>query len=205
VENGRIVREVAFEPVSVDTLRKMRSAEIGTANKFTPPSRAQVDELADKLRENVTTCRRYLAECSRNYSILVTLKGAAEAISIAKRGASIDVQVVPLPATTQPDLVFTTRYSYLRRSLTTHYGHETIFVGSGGVWSYRDRAMAATNLHRELTVLLRKQITSPPSRFGEQPPWLYRAKQKINRAMGRYPNTLYDLAAWTVLISTQLN
>jgi hypothetical protein len=59
-------------------------------------------------------------------------------------------------------------------------------------------------LDRELAVLLRKQITPPRSRFGEQPLWLYQAKQKIGRAMGRRPNTLYDLAAWTVVISAQL-
>lgn len=204
VENGRVVREVLFEPVSLDALRRTRAADIETANKFTAPPRAQVEELADKLRENVTTCRRYLAEHGGNYSILVTLNGAAEAISIAKHGASIDVQVVPLPAAAQPDLIFTTRYSYLRRALTTPYGHETIFVGSGGIWSYRDRGVAAAHLHRELAVLLRKQITPPRSRFGEQPPWLYQAKQKIARAMGRRPNTLYDLAAWTVLIGAQL-
>ena len=129
---------------------------------------------------------------------MVAVKGAQDAISIVKKAGGITVEPVALTAAMQPDLTFTTRYSYLRRALTVPFGHETIFVGSGGIWSYRDRATAATHLHRELAVLLRQKIGPPPSRFGDQPRWRHHAKQAIKRLMGKRADNLYDLEMWTV-------
>lgn len=198
VASGAVAREVLFERVSADELRMVNAAAIATANQFTVPSRAQIEELAGALRQNAAMCGRYLAERPGDYSMMVLIKGAQDAIRIAKSDAGIGVAVVPAATAAASDLVFTTRYSYLRRALTGRYGHETIFVGSGGSWSYRDRAVAATNLHRELAVLLHKHSAPPPSRFGDQPSWLFHLKRAIKRALGKRSDSFYDLNAWTV-------
>ena len=81
----------------------------------------------------------------------------------------------------------------------TEYGHEIIFVGSGGLWGYRNRARAETNLHRELAILLRKIDESPRSRFGDQPAWLFHGKRFIKALLNKSSeDDLYDLNAWTV-------
>jgi hypothetical protein len=94
--------------------------------------------------------------------------------------------------------VLTTRFSYLRRALTTEHGHEVIFVGSGGIWTYRDRTKALANIHRELAALLRQVKAPPRSRFGDQPQWLFDIKKRVRRLLGRTPAELYDLGEWTV-------
>ena len=97
------------------------------------------------------------------------------------------------------DIVFTTRFAYLRRTLVTQHGHEVIFVGSGGIFAYRDRRQADRNLHHEMRPLLCRLERAPPSRWGDQPKWLYDAKRLIKRLIGRQEQDLYDLAAWTVI------
>src|ERR1700730_1094180 len=92
-----------------------------------------------------------------------------------------------------------TRYSYLRRAVLTEYGHEIIFVGSGGLWEYRNRARAETNLHDELAILLRKIDKPPRSRFGDQPAWLFHGKRLMKAFLNKSSeDDLYDLSAWTV-------
>lgn len=202
IENGKVTRDCCFEPLSETELRKARAGEIAIANKARPASLAQVEELAAVLRHNVELSRKYLCEHSGSYRLLVRLTGSAGGIEIAKRGAALSVAPVKEPIDTNHyDLVFTTRYSYLRRALTTAYGHEVIFVGSGGVWRYRDRAAAARNLHSELGPLLRLTTRPPTSRFGDQPAWLYHVKQAVKRMIGQSQPDLYDLMTWTVFRS----
>ena len=128
------------------------------------------------------------------------MKAATTAIQIIKAEESIEVSGVdePIDRSTY-DLVFTTRYSYLRRALMSEYGHEILFVGSGGLWEYRDRAKAETNLHDELSILLRKIDAPPRSRFGDQPAWLFHGKRFIKSLLNKSSeDDLYDLKAWTV-------
>jgi hypothetical protein len=96
------------------------------------------------------------------------------------------------------DVVFETRYSNLRRAQSHPYGHEVIFVGSGGTFSYRERSRVSEALHRELSVLLRRRDSAPPSRFGSQSRLSYLAKTAVKRLLGRAEPDLYDLNSWTV-------
>ena len=202
IENGTLVRDRRFQPFSETELRKAKAAEISIANKATAATLAQVEELAALLWHNAEICQEYLCEHNGDYRLMVMLTGSAGGIEIAKCGASLTVSTVQEPIDRDCyDLVFTTRYSYLRRALTTAYGYEVIFVGSGGVWRYRNRSAASRNLHSELAPLLR-QVTQPPaSRFGDQPAWLYHAKRAVKRMTGRSQPDLYDLMAWTVFRS----
>ncbi len=199
IEGGKIVREILFEPVSNEALRAERVHDIAAANRFSCPDRGQMEALAALVQRNVDICADYLRELRRNYRFLLVVKGAGAAIEIGKTGDDIGVTVIDAPFDTALyDIVFTTRFSYLRRALTTQYGHEGIFVGSGGIFAYRDRATADRNLHLELWVLLQDVREAPPSRFGEQPKWLFDLKNGVKALLGRKPSTLYDLRSWIV-------
>ncbi len=200
VADGRVIVERYFQPVLNAALKEHHASDIVTANTVTVPSRAQIEDLAELIRANVALCRSYLAEFAGGYRFLIAVKSAPVAIEIAKRGPEVVVQLVDEPCSRRAyDIVFTTRFSYLRRTLVTQHGHEVIFVGSGGIFAYRDRRQADRNLHHEMRPLLCRLERAPPSRWGDQPKWLYDAKRLIKRLIGRQEQDLYDLAAWTVI------
>lgn len=199
IESGKIVSEILFKPISSEALRLERARDVKAANQFSCPDRGQMEELARLVQRNVDICIEFLRERRRNYRFLLTLKGAEAAIEVAKDGDALSVEVVDAPFDEgRYDIIFTTRFSYLRRALTTQYGHEGIFVGSGGIFTYRDRATADQNLHRELWVLLQNVKDAPASRYGDQPKWLFDLKTGIKALLGHNPSTLYDLGSWIV-------
>lgn len=199
VADGQVTAERAFEPIDNEALREQHAQDIVTANKVTAPSRTQMQELAGLLDENVTRCRTYLREHEGDYRFLVAVKSAPVAIEIVKQGRDITVGLVDEPCSRGDyDVVFTTRFSYLRRTLVSEFGHEVIFVGSGGTFTYRDRSQAEANLHREMLPLLRQSEQAPSSRWGDQPKWLHDLKRVTKHLIGRDDQDLYDLADWTV-------
>jgi hypothetical protein len=199
IEQGKIVTGCKFAHLSSAELRETRRADIVIANKSTAATIEHVEELAGLVRQNVEVCRPYLMEYKGDYRILVSLSGGSAGLEIAKVAQSVTVVRVQEPiAQDHYDLILRTRFSYLRRALTTAYGHEIIFVGSGGIWTYRDRSAAARDLHSEIAPLLRQLEQPPASRFGDQPAWLFRAKRTVKRLAGQGQSDLYDLMAWTV-------
>jgi len=197
--DGRIIDEILFEPVHLETLGTEMVAEIRKANEVRGTSSTQVLELAVLIESNIKLCQVHLNEFEYNYSVLIRLKNAEAAIVVTKSGNEFKVAVRQEPTETAGyDLVFSARFSYLRRALTTPWGYEVIMVGSGGTWRYASRQAAATNSYRELATILRKREAAPPSRFGDQPRWLYEAKARIKRGLGWQSDTLYDLLTWTV-------
>ncbi len=159
----------------------------------------QVQELAALIEHNVQLYQAYLKDFQHDYNILIRLKNAAAIIVLTKTGDRFNVAVRQEPADTEGyDLVFTTRFSYLRRALQTQWGYEVITVGSGGTWQYGTRQAAATNMYQELAAILRKRDAAPPSRYGDQPRWLYEVKSRIKRGLGKQNDTLYNLLTWTV-------
>jgi len=200
VTDGRVTKEARFQPVSIDELRAEMADEIHTANEATPPTDTQTAGLADLIRRNAVLCAQYLADCDRDYKILVVLKGGTSGISIRKTGTHVAVELTGASIDRgEYDLVFTTRFAYLRRALATPWGHEIIFVGSGGKWEYRTYEAAAAQLHNELAVLMRMLQTPPRSRFGDQARWLYGLKMWVKRSLGIPTKDIYDLLEWTVL------
>lgn len=202
VENGKVLSEKLFRPFSLEEFRTGRPDDVRIANTVTSPSAEEVEALAERVRENVALCAQRLGEYSGDYAFLIELKRAETAIAIRKKNRDISVEIVPSDAPRgRHDIVFTTRLSYLRRALNTPYGYEVIFVGSGGVFTYRDRSSADANLHLELTPLLRKLDRPYPSRYGDQPRWLYALKTGIKSLLGRSAvasDDLYDLKNWIV-------
>jgi hypothetical protein len=199
VTDGRVTEERLFRPVSTSSLRGELAGEIRTANSATAPTDQQIKGLVGLVQDNIALCSRYLAEFDENYRILILLRGGNTGIDINKTGADVTADVTDEPIDRSLyDLVFTTRFSYLRRALTTPYGHEVIIVGSGGKWQYPTREAAATNIHEELAIIIRKRTAPPKSRFGDQARWLYELKTMVKRSLGMPTKDLYDLMDWTV-------
>jgi Beta-lactamase superfamily domain len=200
IEDGRVTHEILFQPLALDRLRREMAAQIRTANAAVEPGEAQIYALAGHIEENIARCHPYLAECDHNYRVLIKMKRAKTGIEIRKIGNKILLSTTDEP--TDParyDAVFETRFSYLRRAVTTPFGYELLTVGSGGVWRYRSRETAWRNLHREILPLIRQTERPPASRFGDQPRWLHRVKTAVKRAMTAGAPDLYDLREWTVL------
>jgi hypothetical protein len=200
IADGRVRETKLFEPVRAGDIIAAYREEY-TAEQ-TGPVRQDYDVafLCDRLKQNIEVARSYLREFRHDYAFLLVIKGADRAIEMRKRGNDISATVVPRSAADGDayDIVFTTAFSYLRRTFTTPYGHETLFVGSGCTIRYRERARVRDNLHRELMAVLKQMDRAPRSRFGDQPRLLYEIKQSIRHLLGRREADLYDLDAWTV-------
>jgi len=203
IADGEIASDVRWSPVDNAEIAAAFGDDVETANRSTAADAAAVDELVAKIAANAELCGAYLREVARDYRFLVRLAESPFAIGIGKRGGDVVVSRLDAAKVREADydVVFRTRYPYVRRALSEAYGHETISVGSGGVFRYRDRADADANLHAELMLLLRVHDAPPRSRFGDQPKWLYALKTGIKRVLrglvGRAPEPdLYDNRAW---------
>lgn len=200
LEDGRVTREVLFRPVDTAALFQERPRDVAAANKFSAPSRAQVEDLAESFRATVERCGAYLREFDGDYAFLIRLRQCDHGITLRKQGRTLTVETVAADAAADCDIVYTTRYAYLRRSLSERYGHEVLFVGSGGIFTYRRREDALRDLHRELQVVLRQRDEPPRSRYGDQPKALYTLKRMVKGMVGaRDPGAdLYALRRWLV-------
>ncbi|MDA5192723.1 MBL fold metallo-hydrolase [Govanella unica] len=200
MEGDVLVHKALFEPVDLADLKVTYAAEYAVANRISKIPADGIDGLVSLVADNVEMCRDYLAEFSGNYRVLLSLKDAGEAIRIEKKGRTIHVDKVPVDdlGAGGYDLLFTTRFAYLRRALTNIYGGEVLYVGSGCVIEYRNAAMVKRNLHRDLLALLRHRTKAPPSRFGDQSKLMFLIKQTVKRLLGKVEPDLYDLDSWVV-------
>ncbi len=197
MDGERIIADKRFKPVDLATFKQDFAAEYKVANRTSKIPSGGIAALAELVKKNVALCRDYLAEFDGDYQALIRLRDAGEAIALEKRGREISVRLVDAQSGNF-DIVFTTRFSYLRRALSEQYGGEVLYVGSGCLIEYKNPAMVAKNLHRELLALLRYRVTPPASRFGDQPQWLYKAKTGVKKLLGRSEPDLYDLKTWFV-------
>jgi hypothetical protein len=145
-------------------------------------------------------CSDYLLEYDGDYQFVIRLRNSNSGFLIEKQGASITMSTVHsnIDAWQAYDVLYKTRLSYLRRSLTQQYGSEVLFVGSGGIFVYRTARDARRNLHRELRTMMTLHQTCPPSRFGGSAKWVYQQKQFAKRLLRVQPTGLYDLQDWLV-------
>lgn len=199
IENGKVIRESVREPVIESNLRASCIDQIARANRYGSVSEAAVREVAALVQNNIEVCAEYLKTYDGDYRFLIRFRNSQFGIAIEKRGGNVNLTTVQMePANKlEYDVVYTTRLSYMKWSLTEPFGDEILFVGSGGLFEYSERSKAKQNLHRELMHLLRRRDGPPPSRYGTSSKLVYNVKQAIKKLIGRRDEDLYDLAAWT--------
>lgn len=200
IEDGKVTDDTQFHYVRESDLQSLYEREIVKVNKHQAVDADFVDYLREELTKRVEICRPYLVEYSGDYRFLVVIRGAANAIEIAKKGKDITLSTRDLAGLDRKsyDVILTTQSSYLRRTLASDFGHETLFVGSGCIFEYTTREKAEQNLHRELLPLLNNRTQPPRSRFGDQSKLMYQLKQGVKKVIGRVDEDLYDLKRWTV-------
>ena len=198
--DGMIIEDMRFKPIRA---AEVRSAYAAVISKYETQSERQTDGadlLKGALEHNIAVCRSFLCEYSGDYRFLLLLRDRTWALQIVKQRSEIDIGLVN--ADTVPhaehDVILTSTFAYLRRSLTHDYGNEILFVGSGCLIEYTDRQRIKENLHEELTMLIAKRRGPPKSRYGDQPKWLFQIKSIVKAVLGRHEVDLYDLQAWTL-------
>lgn len=199
IEDGDVVRLRQREPTSLERLWSEYRDEIDRANRTGSATREGVDEVRGLLQRSRDVCLDYLLSYEGDYRFLVRFRNCDAAIEIAKTGRRLEVRTVDSHAASpgEYDVTYVTRLPYVKWSLTSPYGHEILFVGSGGIFEYRDRKKATTNLHRELMTLLAPHGAPLPARRRQPPGPIRKAKQVVKRLLGRDRPDLYDLSAWT--------
>lgn len=199
VIDGHVTDPILFKPILRSELQREMALEIRKANEVSDPQEVQIEALCQLVRANIGMYHDYLAEFASDYRVLVRLKQGTKAIEITKRGKQIACDIIDEPADpSRYDVVFTTRFSYLRRALMTLHGYEILTVGSGGTWQYQSGTAVAANIYSEISQIIRKIDGPRKSRLGDQPRWMYELKTLAKRLLARSGTDLYDLREWTV-------
>lgn len=206
IQNGDVLRESFRKPVSEASLRTTLQDKIARANRYGRVSEMAVKEVAGLIQKNLEMCASYLHSYEGNYRFLIRFRNSQYGIWIEKQGRNVISVVIALDAAHMPeyDVSYTTRLPYLKWSLTEPFGDEILFVGSGGIFEYKDQLKAGENLHRELAELLRRRDGPPRPRYGKSSKVVHNAKQAIKQLIGRRDQDLYSLATWTVFKDDQV-
>lgn len=205
IEKGSVVQATVRKPLVADDLRQSFAEAIERVNRTAAIDLPMIRELKDMLAHNVAMGEAYFASYPADYTCLVLIKGASAGIRVEKSGRRISVEVAENPAETslRYDIVYRTRASYLRQSLSTPYGHEILFVGSGGIFEFPDRSKVRPAIHRELLAML-KPFDPRATRRPHRPSLTGFVKRVLKRLAGVAPKDLYDLEKWTVFESGTL-
>jgi Beta-lactamase superfamily domain len=200
IENGAPLVEKLHAPLHSAELRRVFGDSIRRVNREATFDRTDLGRVVSLLRDNVRTGHAYFSSFRGDYRFLIRLRQSGPGIEIDKRGAQISIDLLdPVQSRARRyDLVFTTRLAYLLSSLTTEYGHETLFVGSGGVFEYAHASATRRDLHRELTAMVKPGSDALKPRPGGWRAWLSGLKRRARQLRGERGNDLYDLHAWTV-------
>ena len=203
IEDGDVKEERLRGPLVLADLEREFAEEIERANRYPSVSDEQVDEVVKLLRENLERSRGYFASWPGDYRFGIALRNYAGAISVSKTGNNILIERADDAAALLPrcDVTLTTRASYLNWSLSRKYGNEIIFVGSGGIFAYKDAAAVGEGVHNELKRMITLQQESLPARPRPQPRWWRGLKDAIKKLIGREEVDLYNLKDWTVFKS----
>jgi hypothetical protein len=198
ITDDTVTRPVYRQPVSLSKLRMELSENEVRANEYGTGSDAVFSEVLSLIRNNATNCAAYLKEYPGDYRFLLRFRNYPKGICIVKTGKDFSVEPELNSTPHVYDVTYTTRLQYIKWSLTSKYGHEILFVGSGGIFEYFTAEKAKENVHREFMTILVPHETPPKSRFGGRPMWVHRLKQLIKALVGKPTSDLYDLGAWTV-------
>jgi hypothetical protein len=195
IEGGRVLADVLRKPLVASRLRTEYAAEIVRANRHGVTEGAEVGQVAPLLRQNLERCRQYLESGKHDYRVLIRFRSSSAGLLLTKEGRDITITTAGPDVLPTCDLIYTTRLAYLRWALTRKYGHEILFVGSGGVFEYLDNCAVAMNLHQEVIHLLRGEVR--PARV--KPGLVAHVKRLVKWALRVKQSNLYDLRTWTVM------
>lgn len=198
ITGSEITRPFLRQPTSLAQLQEEYADQFVRANSYGSASEEDFGEVLRLLAANVHVCRSYLLEYPGDYQFVIQFRNFLDAITIAKRGNDVSVERQRENSGEKFDVRYITRLHYIKWSLSSRYGHEILFVGSGGIFEYASAAIARKNLHRELMTVLIPHDLAPSSRFGNSSPAVYRLKRTIKGWLGRRSVDLYDLNKWTV-------
>ena len=200
IRDAEVTNQVVRTPLSASTLSTTHAAEIERANRYGRADEAGVHEAAALIGKSLALCRDYLRSYSGDYRFLIRFRNSSFGVRIEKKAQDIAADVVRTESagTEHYDVIYTTRLAYLKWSLTRPHGEEILFVGSGGVFEYRDRSRANENVHRELMLILRTRDVPPRPRYGASSKLSHDVKQGVKKLLGLRDTDLYDLGAWAV-------
>jgi hypothetical protein len=199
IDKGEITREALRQPLSSEALRSACKAQIERANYRAEVTATDILGILPMLEENLRVCDSYLSAFPGSYKTLLRFHNAEHGIQVAKTGQRVAAEKVSVEGKNvlDYDLVFTTRFPYLKRSLGSKYGSEILFVGSGCLFDFPDRETVSRKVHEELREIVRQHDSCPAPRY-DSPSLVSQAKKIVKRALGMPENDLYDLARWTV-------
>jgi hypothetical protein len=201
IEAGTVLNDRRRGRMSIETAKHECQDAVVRANRYGTVSRDAVVEIKEILDANIAVCREYLESFPDEYRFLIRFRNGAAALEITKTKKQIRTQIRAEGELDESDydVTYTTRLAYLRQSLTTEFGHEILFVGSGGIFKYADPSRVQSNVHRELMFMMRRQPTAlPPRRPGGLRSGVRKIKQFVKAVLGRSEQDLYDLQRWTV-------
>jgi hypothetical protein len=199
IDSGRVVSERQRGKISLEAAKKECPDAVVRANSYGTVTGDAITEIRALLESNIAVCRDYLESFRGDYRFLVRFRNSPAAVEITKRAGRVRTQVRAEGCEESDcDVVYTTRLAYLRQSLTTEFGHEILFVGSGGLFRYSDASKVQSNVHRELMFMLRHQAKPLPPRPGGLRATAAAVKQFTRCALGKAEHDLYDLQRWTV-------
>ena len=198
IAHGHVLNLVTRQPVQAARLQEELSEQIERANRVGRDNDSAIAGVVQALESNLSNCRTYLATFPGDYRVVLRFINSPRSLVFQKRGTDLALQAAPTEHVQDVDMVYTTRWAYLRWALQRPYGDEILFVGSGGIFEYASRDGASRNIHRELISLIRnKPMPSRPA-AADKLGVAHKAKQIAKRLLGRNDRDLYDLLDWTV-------
>src|SRR5262245_19839115 len=200
VDGGQILRHEVRRRLEADELRRVYGDAIRRVNREGSIDAQTVRELVDTMEANAAKGTEYFAGYPGDYRCLIRIKGAATGIEVAKVGPRVTVTATEGAAPGPPPyhVIYRTRASYLRQSLVTPYGHEVLFVGSGGIFEFPSVTSVGSGVHREIMTMVKPWTGSGPRRASDKPGGLSSVKRAVKQLLGRARPDLYDLETWTV-------
>lgn len=198
ITDGEVQSARVAAPLSSARLKEACRDNIARANRYGSVSHEDVMQVLILMQANIQKCHNYLASFDGDYKALIRFRNGEEGLEVSKWADDIQLRVIPVKAgrNNDYDVVYTTRLPYLRRSLKTRYGHETLFVGSGGIFEYADAAKISEGRHRELMFMMKRADAVPPPRRRRR--LRDGLKRWIKRRLKREELDLYSLDRWTV-------
>jgi hypothetical protein len=197
IENNNVLVDKERLTLNCDILRRQYAESIRRVNSYKEIPSISVNEVYKLIEENVDRLRPFLETFDRNYRSLIVFKNCKDGIAVEKKGRVLTVRQVRHGCKADYDIIYTTRLQYLKRSLTSQYGHEVLFVGSGGIFEYASVSSLGTDVHRELICIMKKVDRIPTRAYGVRK-FVSKTKQFAKRVIGQSEDDLYDIKKWTV-------